>query len=198
MRIVVHADGRRRRRAALARLRRAARCATMPRSCSACRPGRTPIALYRALGRLHRAGSADFRRATTFNLDEFAGLPAATRAAIARSCSSTSSARQPAGRAATHSRTAMARDLAREVARYERAIAAAGGIDLVILGIGATATSASTSRPRRSTRARTARVSRAAHAPRQRVRSSADDCDDVPRDALSMGMGTILSARESC
>src|SRR6476660_1775919 len=35
--------------------------------------GRTPIPLYRELVRLHRAGRADFRRATTFNLDEFLG-----------------------------------------------------------------------------------------------------------------------------
>src|ERR1700704_5111843 len=37
--------------------------------------GRTPIPLYRELVRLHRAGQADFSRATTFNLDEFLGLP---------------------------------------------------------------------------------------------------------------------------
>src|SRR6266850_1189244 len=37
--------------------------------------GRTPIPLYRELVRLHRAGHADFSRATTFNLDEFLGLP---------------------------------------------------------------------------------------------------------------------------
>ena len=36
--------------------------------------GRTPIPLYRELVRLHRRGRADFSRATTFNLDEFAGL----------------------------------------------------------------------------------------------------------------------------
>src|SRR3982074_2360030 len=38
--------------------------------------GRTPIPLYRELARLHRAGRADFSRATTFNLDEFCGLNA--------------------------------------------------------------------------------------------------------------------------
>ena len=38
--------------------------------------GRTPIPLYRELVRLHRAGAADFSRATTFNLDEFLGIGA--------------------------------------------------------------------------------------------------------------------------
>ena len=38
--------------------------------------GRTPILLYREIVRLHRAGRADFSRATTFNLDEFLHLGA--------------------------------------------------------------------------------------------------------------------------
>ncbi len=38
--------------------------------------GRTPIPLYHELVRLHRAGRADFSRASTFNLDEFVGLAA--------------------------------------------------------------------------------------------------------------------------
>ena len=37
--------------------------------------GRTMIPVYRALVRLHEGGLADFSRATTFNLDEFIGLP---------------------------------------------------------------------------------------------------------------------------
>src|SRR4029079_9263097 len=41
--------------------------------------GRTPIPLYRELVRLHRLGRADFRRATTFNLDEFVGIDADDR-----------------------------------------------------------------------------------------------------------------------
>src|SRR5258708_7176466 len=36
--------------------------------------GATPIPLYRELVRLHHTGRAAFRRATTFNLDEFVGL----------------------------------------------------------------------------------------------------------------------------
>src|SRR3982074_2283173 len=38
--------------------------------------GRTPVPLYRELVQLHSAGRADFRRAATFNLDEFVGLEA--------------------------------------------------------------------------------------------------------------------------
>ena len=38
--------------------------------------GRTPIAFYRELVALCRTRRVDFSRATTFNLDEFAGIPA--------------------------------------------------------------------------------------------------------------------------
>src|ERR671922_1309270 len=37
--------------------------------------GQTPLATYADLRRLHAAGEADFGGATTFNLDEFAGIP---------------------------------------------------------------------------------------------------------------------------
>jgi glucosamine-6-phosphate deaminase len=37
--------------------------------------GRTPIRLYHELGAMHAKGQADFSRATTFNLDEFVGIP---------------------------------------------------------------------------------------------------------------------------
>ena len=53
--------------------------------------GRTPLALYRELGALHAAG-ADFSQVTTFNLDEFLGVPpshpGATAASWRRTCSS--------------------------------------------------------------------------------------------------------------
>src|SRR5215210_4184907 len=38
--------------------------------------GRTPVALYHELATLHVHGHADFSRVTTFNLDEFLGIPA--------------------------------------------------------------------------------------------------------------------------
>src|SRR5215212_10745529 len=39
--------------------------------------GRTPMALYRELAALHANGAADFSQVTTFNLDEFLGIPPA-------------------------------------------------------------------------------------------------------------------------
>jgi glucosamine-6-phosphate deaminase len=156
--------------------------------------GRTPIPLYRELVGLYRAGGATFAHATTVNLDEFLG---------------------PADRSVGCYRAFMNRHLfdhvnidpariqflnhrpidpAEECARYERAIAAAGGIDVQVLGLGANghigfnepaaALSACTHEVRLT------RQTRAANAALFGGRVGR-----VPRRALSMGMGTILRAR---
>ena len=88
-----------------------------------------------------------------------------------------------------------AADVGRECARYERAIARAGGIDLQILGLGANghigfnepapALVAPTHRDAADARPRGAPT----------PRSSAIGARAVPREALSMGMATILQAR---
>src|SRR6185295_2179954 len=95
--------------------------------------GRTPIPFYRELVRLHRAGRADFSRATTFNLDEFCGLsasdPHSYRTFMQRHLFDCVNLRVRR----IHFLDGTARDIARECLRYERAIDRAGGIDLQIL-----------------------------------------------------------------
>ena len=121
----------------LARARSPARSRDNPRLVLGLPTGRTPIPLYRELAALHRARRADFSRATTFNLDEFLGLagddPRSYRAFMQRHLFD--HINLPPRR--IHFLNGAARDAAAECARYERAIARAGGIDLLILGLGA-------------------------------------------------------------
>ena len=153
--------------------------------------GRTPIPLYRELVRLHRRGRADFSRASTFNLDEFAGLgagdPRSYHAFMRRHLFDGVNL----SRTRIHFLDGAARDVTRECARYERAIARAGGIDLQILGLGANG-HIGFNEPARALIARThcARLkppTRRANAALFGGRLAA-----VPREALSMGMATIL------
>jgi glucosamine-6-phosphate deaminase len=93
----------------------------------------------------------------------------------------------------THVLDGMARDPALECARYERAIARAGGIDLMILGLGANG-HVGFNEPGRALIARTHRTvltlaTRAANAA-----LFGGEIRRVPRRALSMGMVTILHA----
>jgi len=156
--------------------------------------GRTPIRLYHELGTLSAHGQADFSRATTFNLDEFAGIagdhPGSYRVFMQEHLFS----RVNLPPEQIHFLNGAAPDPDAECARYETAIAAAGGIDLQILGIG-TNGHIGFNEPSRSLEARTHRVTLKASTRRSNASLFGGDPDKVPAHALSMGMATILHAR---
>src|SRR5262245_66637528 len=81
-----------------------------------------------------------------------------------------------------------------ECERYETAIAAAGGIDLQILGIG-TNGHIGFNEPARTLEPRTHRVTLKASTRRSNAGLFQGDLGNVPTHALSMGMATILHAR---
>jgi glucosamine-6-phosphate deaminase len=87
-----------------------------------------------------------------------------------------------------------AADADAECERYEAAIAAAGGIDLQILGIG-TNGHIGFNEPARALAARTHRVTLKTSTRRSNAGLFAGDPAKVPAFALSMGMATILQAR---
>jgi glucosamine-6-phosphate deaminase len=156
--------------------------------------GRTPIPLYRELARLHRIGLADFSRATTFNLDEFLGLAARDPRSYHAFMHRHLFDHVNLSRRRIHVLNGAARDVARECVRYERTIERAGGIDLQILGLG-TNGHIGFNEPARALVAHTHRTrltpaTRRANAPLFGNRVAA-----VPREALSMGMATILAGK---
>jgi glucosamine-6-phosphate deaminase len=156
--------------------------------------GRTPVPLYRELVRLHRAGRADFARATTFNLDEFLGLsagdPRSYRAFMQRHLFN--HVNLPPRR--IHFLDGTARDVGRECRRYERAIARAGGIDLQILGLGANG-HIGFNEPARALVARTHGTKLRSATRRANAALFGGRLAEVPHEALSMGMATILYAK---
>ena len=155
--------------------------------------GRTPIPLYQDLVELRRRDRADFSRTTTFNLDEFLGIaardPRSYRAYMQRHLFD--HINLPPRH--IHFLNGMARDVNRECLRYEREIERAGGIDLMILGLG-TNGHIGFNEPGRSLVARTHRT-RLSAATRRANAALFGRRTAVPREALSMGMATILHAR---
>ena len=156
--------------------------------------GRTPIPLYRELAALRARGEVDFSHVTTFNLDEFVGvsphLPGSYRQFMQQhlfGCINVAPER-------IHFLNGQAASVEAECARYEAAIREAGGIDLQILGIG-TNGHIGFNEPARELHAWSHRVS--LHEITRRANASlfGGDREAVPREALSMGMATILSAR---
>lgn len=156
--------------------------------------GRTPIRLYHELGTLHAHGQADFSRATTFNLDEFAGIAAGHPGSYRVFMQEHLFSRVNLAPEQIHFLDGAAADPDAECERYETAIAAAGGIDLQILGIG-TNGHIGFNEPARALEPRTHRVALKASTRRSNAALFAGDLDKVPTHALSMGMATILHAR---
>ena len=155
--------------------------------------GRTPVATYAELCRLHAAGEADFSQAVTFNLDEFAGIapshPGSFRMFMERHLF------QGINLAPTriHFLDGTAPDLDAECDRYEAGIEAAGGTDLLLAGIGANG-HIGFNEPAETLAARTHRVRLAESTRRHNAALFGGDLSLVPLEALSMGIGTILKA----
>lgn len=156
--------------------------------------GHTPIAFYRELVALHHAGDADFQRATTFNLDEFSGIsgddPRSFRAFMQRHLFS--HVNLPPERAHVLNGARAAWRV--EVREFESAIASAGGLDLVILGIGKNG-HIGFNEPGASLVARTHRARLQPGTRRANAALAGGSWRQIPSHALSMGIGTMLEGR---
>jgi len=157
--------------------------------------GRTPLALYRALVALTREEHLDWSGVRTFNLDEFVGLGDRAVGSYHRFMHENLFDHVSVRPEHIGFLDGRSPDVDAECERYERAIAQAGGIDLMVLGIGANG-HIGFNEPCDVLPARTHRVvleepTRAANA-----RWFGGNMSAVPRAALSMGMATILNARE--
>lgn len=155
--------------------------------------GRTPVATYANLRRLHAAGEADFSGATTFNLDEFAGVPPSHPGSFRTFMDEHLFRGVNLRPERIHFLHGDAQDLDAECERYEIAVEAAGGIGLQLLGIGGNG-HIGFNEPGDTLAARTHRVELAPSTRRDNAALFGGDPSQVPREALSMGMGTILKA----
>lgn len=150
--------------------------------------GRTPLALYAELRARHQRGELDLSRARAFNLDELVlprEDPRTFRAFMERH------AWERIGLRREHCQLpdGAAPDLEAECRRYEDAIAAAGGLDLAILGVGVDGHVAYNM---------PGPVTLATHVVRLADGLAAAlevPPEDWPLRAITMGLGTIRAAR---
>jgi glucosamine-6-phosphate deaminase len=156
--------------------------------------GRTSLAVYDELVRLHETGGADFSKAHTFNLDEFVGLPSSDKRSYCAFMQKHLFSRINLPGRHIHFLNGSAADHAEECERFEREIAALGGMDLLLLGIGANA-HIGFNEPARSLHARSHRTRLALATRRANASLFGGRLDRVPREALTMGIGTMLDAR---
>lgn len=155
--------------------------------------GRTPLGLYRELRA--RGDGTDWSRVRTFNLDEFAGLEASHPNSYRAFMQTELFDHVTIDPANIGFLNGAAPDLVTECRRYEAAIATAGGIVLQILGIGANG-HIGFNEPADGLCAHTHIAELAAESRAANAQRFGGDWRQVPERALSMGMATILNARE--
>jgi glucosamine-6-phosphate deaminase len=157
--------------------------------------GRTPLAFYRELRERSGGGRLDWSGVRAFNVDEFVGIdrthPGAYHAYMCRELFDHVSI----DRANIHIPNGRAEDLKAECRRYEAAIAAAGGIDLQILGIG-TNGHIGFNEPADGLCAHTHIADLEQKSRESNAQLFGGDWRAVPERAISMGMATILGARD--
>lgn len=155
--------------------------------------GQTPVETYSEISRLHSAGEADFSQATTFLLDEFVGLDSSQAGSFRRFLTEHLLSRINLDPNRTYSLNGVASDLDVECERYEETIAATGGLDLLLLGIGVNG-HIGFNEPGETLVARTHRVTLLETTRRENAGPFGGVASRVPSEALSIGMGTILRA----
>jgi glucosamine-6-phosphate deaminase len=156
--------------------------------------GSTPLGLYQALVRMHKEQGLDFSQVTTFNLDEYVGLPVTHPQSYHWFMYENFFKHVNIPRQNIYIPSGTTTNYEAFCQWFERRIKEVGGIDLQILGIGSDGHiafnepgSSLTSRTRLKTLAKTTIDDNARFFEHR---------EDVPVYAITMGVGTILEARQ--
>jgi glucosamine-6-phosphate deaminase len=157
--------------------------------------GSSPLGTYKELISMYKQGVISFANVITFNMDEYVGLPDDHPQSYHRFMWDNFFSHIDIKKDNVHILNGMAEDPAKECDAYEAAIAAAGGIDLFLGGVGVDGHiafnepgSSLVSRTRVKTLTLDTRIVNA--------RFFEGDLLQVPATALTVGVGTIMDARE--
>lgn len=155
--------------------------------------GSSPLPIYDELARRHADEGLSFAGVSGFALDEYVGLPVghyeSYREVIRREFTN----RVDVSAENVHGPDGSTDDIAGACNAYEEAIAAAGGVDLQILGVG-TNGHIGFNEPGSSLASRT-RIKTLAEQTRVDNARFFDNIDQVPHHVVTQGLGTILDAR---
>lgn len=157
--------------------------------------GSTPLGTYKELITLHQAGKVSFRDVVTFNMDEYVGLPQEHPESYHSFMWNNFFRHIDIDPKHVHILDGNAADLQQECLEYEEAILRAGGIDLFLGGVGEDGHLAF-NEPFSSLSSRT-RIKTLTHDTRiVNARFFDGDATKVPATALTVGVGTVMAARQ--
>lgn len=157
--------------------------------------GSSPEGMYAELVKANKEGRVSFKNVLTFNMDEYVNLeeshPESYHSFMARNLFD----HIDCPKENIHILNGNAEDLAAECAHYEEMIAEAGGIDLFIGGIGPDGHIAF-NEPGSSLTSRTRVKTLTTDTIIANSRFFDNDVNKVPKHALTVGVGTVMDARE--
>ena len=156
--------------------------------------GSTPIPVYQELIRMHKEEGLDFATTITFNLDEYAGIEPTHEQSYRRFMNQQLFDHVGILKENTHVPDGMAADADAHCEDYEAMIDDVGGVDCQVLGIGGNG-HIGFNEPGSSLSSGTRLVDLTAETIRDNARFF-ESAADVPTQAITMGIGTILDAEQ--
>lgn len=157
--------------------------------------GSTPLGTYQKLTELYKAGKVSFKNVVTFNMDEYVGIPKEHPQSYYSFMWDNFFNQIDIQRENVHILNGNAPDLEAECEAYEAKIKAVGGINLFLGGIGADGHIAF-NEPGSSLHSRTRVKTLTQDTIIANSRFFNDDVNQVPKTALTVGVGTVMDAKE--
>jgi glucosamine-6-phosphate deaminase len=157
--------------------------------------GSSPIGMYRCLVKAYQEGKVSFKNVLTFNMDEYVGLPEEHPESYHSFMFTNLFNHIDCPKENIHILNGNAPDLAAECAHYEQMIREAGGIDLFLGGIGPDGHIAF-NEPGSSLSSRTRQKTLTTDTIIANSRFFENDINLVPKTALTVGVGTVMDAKE--
>ena len=157
--------------------------------------GSTPLHTYKELIRLYEAGVVSFKNVITFNMDEYVGLEESHPESYHSFMWNNFFSHIDIKAENVHILNGNAEDLMAECRAYEEAILKAGGIDLFMGGVGEDGHIAF-NEPFSSLQSRTRIKTLTPDTIAVNSRFFGGDISQVPTQALTVGVGTVLDARK--
>ena len=157
--------------------------------------GSTPLETYAELIRMVKAGEVSFKNVISFNMDEYVGLPESHPESYHSFMHHNLFDHIDEKPENIHILNGNAKDVEAECAAYEKAIVDAGGFDLFLGGVGEDGHIAF-NEPFSSLQSRTRVVTLTQDTREVNARFFDGDPSKVPAQALTVGVATVLSAKE--
>jgi glucosamine-6-phosphate deaminase len=157
--------------------------------------GSSPLGMYKELIDLNKKGLVSFKNVVTFNMDEYVGLPQEHPESYYSFMWNNFFSHVDVKRENVNILNGNANNLEEECANYEAKIASYGGIDLFLGGIGPDGHIAF-NEPGSSLSSRTRIKTLTTDTIIANSRFFDNDVNKVPKTSLTVGVGTVLSAKE--